>query len=225
MKKLLLLLSCVLICLLLGGCGNPKKEAAGLYDKYYGENGSVVKLAMDMYRKSTKSGITAFEMRQIYDDYNSGIAKMTKELQNTKVDQTNEKLKTCMLDVLQTIERRNASAMGGWRDSIVGLTKSLGGLVAKWGGFIAGMYALNEVMNLWTKYEEVVEQTNRALNGNIDAIQRFGKGGDLEGWYEFLTILNSITGIDFGNLEQLKQGGANYLALQTGNKNQEQIEK
>ena len=65
MKKLLLLLSCVLICLLLGGCGNPKKEAAGLYDKYYGENGSVVKLAMDMYRKSTKSGITAFEMRQI----------------------------------------------------------------------------------------------------------------------------------------------------------------
>ena len=121
--------------------------------------------------------------------------------------------------------RRNASAMGGWRDSIVGLTKSLGGLVAKWGGFIAGMYALNEVMNLWTKYEEVVEQTNRALNGNIDAIQRFGKGGDLEGWYEFLTILNSITGIDFGNLEQLKQGGANYLALQTGNKNQEQIEK
>lgn len=121
--------------------------------------------------------------------------------------------------------RRNASAMGGWRDSIIGLTRSLGGLVLKWGGFIAGMYALNEVMNLWTKYEEVVEQTNRALKGNIDAIQRFGKGGDLEGWYEFLTILNSITGMDFGNLEQLKQGGANYLALQTGNKNQEQIEK
>lgn len=110
MKKLLLLLSCVLICLLLGGCGNPKKEAAGLYDKYYGENGSVAKLAMDVYKKSAKSGITAFEMRQIYDDYNSGIAKMTKELQGTKVDQSNEKLKTCMLDVLQTIERRNASA-------------------------------------------------------------------------------------------------------------------
>ena len=68
MKKLLLLLSCVLICLLLGGCGNPKKEAAGLYDKYYGENGSVAKLAMDVYRKSAKSGIAAFEMRQIYDD-------------------------------------------------------------------------------------------------------------------------------------------------------------
>ncbi len=54
MKRLLTFLSCVLICLLLGGCGDPKKEAAGLYDKYYGENGSVVKLAMDMYRKSTK---------------------------------------------------------------------------------------------------------------------------------------------------------------------------
>ena len=112
--------------------------------------------------------------------------------------------------------RRNASAMGGWRDSIVGLTKSLGGLVLKWGGFLAGMYALNEVMNLWAKYQEVIEQTNRALQGHIDAIQRFGKGGDLEGWYEFEQILKSIAGMNFDNVTDLQKGVSNNVQKQLG---------
>lgn len=120
---------------------------------------------------------------------------------------------------------QNAHAMGGWRNALIASTRAIGGMVLKWGGFLAGMYALNEVMNLWTKYQEIVEQTNRALNGHIDAISRFGKEGDLRGWYEFLTILREISGIDFGNLKQIEQGGANYLAVKAGIKSQKEVEK
>ena len=124
--------------------------------------------------------------------------------------------------------RTEATNVRGLSAAYQGLKASLiaaGKAMASFVGFFAGMYALNEVMNLWTQYKEVVEQTNRALNGNIDAIQRFGKGGDLDGWYEFLTILREITGIDFGNLKQLEEGRANYLKRQTGNKTQEEIDK
>ena len=131
---------------------------------------------------------------------------------------------------IQRIEalRTEASAVRGLSAAYQGLKASViaaGKAAAGFVGFIAGMYVLNEVMNLWTKYQEVIEQSTRALNGHIDAITRFGKGGDLAGWYEFLTILQAISGIDFGNLKQIEQGGYNYLAVKLGLKTQEQVDE
>lgn len=121
--------------------------------------------------------------------------------------------------------RAQAGAMQGVIVAARQMGAAIAGFVTKWGGFLVGMYAINEVLNLWTKYQEIVEQTNRALNGHIDAISRFGQGGDLEGWYEFLTILKEISGIDFGNLKQIQEGGANYLAVKMGIKSQEEVDK
>ena len=121
--------------------------------------------------------------------------------------------------------RAQAGAMQGVIVAARQMGAAIAGFVTRWGGFLVGMYAINEVLNLWTKYQEIVEQTNRALNGHIDAISRFGQGGDLKGWYEFLTILKEISGIDFGNLKQIQEGGANYLAVKMGIKSQEEVDK
>ena len=102
--------------------------------------------------------------------------------------------------------RNNIGAMSDWKTAINGVWTGLKGLAKTWGGFGLSMLAINEVMNLWTKYQEVIEQSNRALQGHVDAIQRFGKGGDLEGWYKFLAILNEISGFDFGNLKNIEKG-------------------
>ena len=91
--------------------------------------------------------------------------------------------------------------------------------------FVAGVAVLEGFLQLWMRLSEVMEQTERALNGNIDAIKRFGKGGDLEGWYEFLSILKEITGLDFGNLKKIPEGTSNYLKQKAGLKTKEEIEK
>lgn len=119
--------------------------------------------------------------------------------------------------------RAQAAAMGGWRNALIAGAKSLGGMVTKWGGFLAGMAALNVVMDLWTEYQEVIEQTNRALTGHIDAIQRFGKGGDLAGWYEFEEILKSIAGLNFDNMTALQKGVSNNVKKELGWVSEEEL--
>ena len=124
--------------------------------------------------------------------------------------------------------RGQASAIRGlsaaWlslRSAATTAATALGGLMR----FVAGVAVLEGFLQLWMRLSEVLEQTERALNGNIDAIKRFGKGGDLEGWYEFLSILKEITGFDFGNLKKIPEGTANYLKQKARLKSKEEIEK
>ena len=88
------------------------------------------------------------------------------------------------------------------RSAATAAATTLGGLMR----LVAGVAVLEGFLQIWMRLSEVLEQSERALNGNIDAIKRFGKGGDLEGWYEFLSILKEITGLDFGNLKNIEKG-------------------
>lgn len=131
---------------------------------------------------------------------------------------------------IQRIEalRTEATAVRGLAAAYQGLKTSLlaaGKAMASFVGFFAGMYALNEVMNLWTKYQEVIEQTNRALQGHVDAIARFGKGGDLEGWYKFLAVLTEISGIDFGNLKNIEKGIPVSIKTKMGLANEKEAQR
>ena len=119
-----------------------------------------------------------------------------------------------------------AAAYQGLKTSAAAAAASLGGIVK----FIGGFAALEAVMQLWIRFAEVLEQTEQALKGNIDSIKRFGKGGDLEGWYEFLTILREISGIDFGNLKNIPKGlsakvrkDLNWIEEETEEKQAERI--
>lgn len=119
-----------------------------------------------------------------------------------------------------------AAAYQGLKTSAAAAAASLGGIVK----FIGGFAALEAVMQLWIRFAEVLEQTEQALKGNIDSIKRFGKGGDLEGWYEFLTILREISGIDFGNLKNIPKGlsakvrkDLNWIEEETEEKQDERI--
>ena len=113
-----------------------------------------------------------------------------------------EQKRTASLRTQASAVRGLAAAYQNLKTSAAAAAASLGGIVK----FIGGFAALEAVMQLWIRFAEVLEQTEQALKGNIDSIKRFGKGGDLEGWYEFLTILRSISGIDFGNLKNIPKG-------------------
>lgn len=124
--------------------------------------------------------------------------------------------------------RQQASAIRGlsaaWlslKSAATAAATALGGLMR----FVAGVAVLEGFLQLWMRLSEVMEQTERALNGNIDAIKRFGKEGDLKGWYEFLSILKEVSGLDFGNLKQLEKGGANYLDVQMGLRSKKEVEE
>ena len=113
-----------------------------------------------------------------------------------------EQKRTASLRTQASAVRGLAAAYQNLKTSAAAAVTALGGIVK----FIGGFVALEAVMQLWVRFAEVLEQTEQALKGNIDSIKRFGKGGDLEGWYEFLTILRSISGIDFGNLKNIPKG-------------------
>lgn len=123
---------------------------------------------------------------------------------------------------------QNASAVRGLSAAYQGLKASAiaaGKAVAGFARFLGGMVVLNEILNLWTQWVEVTKQTERALKGNIDAITKFGKGGDLEGWQEFYEILKGISGIDFGNLKDIDEGASNYLKFKMGLISREEFER
>ena len=123
---------------------------------------------------------------------------------------------------------QNASAVRGLKEAYKGLQGSIiaaGKAVAGFARFLGGMVVLNEILNLWTQWVEVTEQTERALKGNIDAITKFGKGGDLEGWQEFYEILKGISGIDFGNLKDIDEGASNYIKFKMGIIGREEYER
>lgn len=99
------------------------------------------------------------------------------------------------------------------------------GAVARFTAVIGGLYILNEILNLWTRWAEVSEQTERAIKGNADAIAKFGKGGELEGWRDFYEILKGISGIDFGNLKDIDESASAYVKFKAGIINKEEFEK
>lgn len=124
--------------------------------------------------------------------------------------------------------QQSARAVNGLTAAYQGLKAgavAAGKAVAGFAGVLSGMLVLNEILNLWTQWVEVTEQTERALKGNIDAITKFGKGGDLEGWQEFYEILKGISGIDFGNLKDIDEGASNYLKFKMGLLSREEYEK
>ena len=124
--------------------------------------------------------------------------------------------------------RTEASAVRGLTAAYQGLKAgavAAGKSLVKFAGFLSGMLVLNEILNLWTQWVEVAEQTERALKGNIDAITKFGKGGDLEGWQKFYEILKGISGIDFGNLKDIDEGASNYLKFKMGLLSREEFER
>lgn len=124
--------------------------------------------------------------------------------------------------------QQSARAINGQTAAFQGLKASAiaaGRAVAGFAGFLSGMLVLNEILNLWTQWVEVTEQTERALKGNIDAITKFGKGGDLEGWQKFYEILKGISGIDFGNLKDIDEGASNYLKFKMGLLSREEYER
>ena len=124
--------------------------------------------------------------------------------------------------------QQSARAVNGLTAAYQGLKTgaiAAGKAVAGFAGFLSGMLVLNEILNLWTQWVEVAEQTERALKGNIDAITKFGKGGDLEGWQKFYEILKGISGIDFGNLKDIDEGASNYLKFKMGLLSREEYER
>jgi tape measure domain-containing protein len=124
--------------------------------------------------------------------------------------------------------QQSARAVNGLTAAYQGLKAgavAAGKAVAGFAGFLSGMLVLNEILNLWTQWVEVAEQTERALKGNIDAITKFGKGGDLEGWQKFYEILKGISGIDFGNLKDIDEGASNYLKFKMGLLSREEYER
>ena len=124
--------------------------------------------------------------------------------------------------------QQSARAVNGLTAAYQGLKTgaiAAGKAVAGFAGFLSGMLVLNEILNLWTQWVEVTEQTERALKGNIDAITKFGKGGDLEGWQKFYEILKGISGIDFGNLKDIDEGASNYLKFKMGLLSREEYER
>lgn len=124
--------------------------------------------------------------------------------------------------------QQSTAAINGQTAAINASKMAVMGAVSAVGRFaavIGGLYVLNEILNLWTRWAEVSEQTERAIKGNADAIAKFGKGGELEGWRDFYEILKGISGIDFGNLKDIDKSAAAYVKFKAGLINKEEFEK
>lgn len=132
-----------------------------------------------------------------------------------------ERQQIVLLGQTASAVRGATAAWQGFKAAALAAGKALASL----GSFLAGMYILNEILNLWTKWAEVAEQTERAIKGNADAIAKFGKGGELEGWRDFYEILKGISGIDFGNLKDIDKSAAAYVKYKAGIINKEEFEK
>ena len=124
--------------------------------------------------------------------------------------------------------QQSSAAINGQTAAINAARMAVMGAVSAVGRFatvIGGLYVLNEILNLWTRWAEVSEQTERAIKGNADAIAKFGKGGELEGWRDFYEILKGISGIDFGNLKDIDESASAYVKFKAGIINKEEFEK
>ena len=128
-----------------------------------------------------------------------------------------------VLAIQQTAAAINGqtAAINASKMAVIGAVSAVGKLTA----VIGGLMILNEILNLWTRWAEVSEQTERAIKGNADAIAKFGKGGELEGWRDFYEILKGISGIDFGNLKDIDEGAAAYVKFKAGLIDKEEYEK
>ena len=128
-----------------------------------------------------------------------------------------------VLAIQQTAAAINGqtAAINASKMAVIGAVSAVGKLTA----VIGGLMILNEILNLWTRWAEVSEQTERAIKGNADAIAKFGKGGELEGWRDFYEILKGISGIDFGNLKEIDEGSAAYVKFKAGLIDKEEYER
>jgi tape measure domain-containing protein len=96
------------------------------------------------------------------------------------------------------------SASDTGKSGIGAFVKGFFGLFAKVAVISAAMYGIQKLTDALMSMSQAGQTLKHALEGDISAIKDL-QDEDLQSWLNFADILGRISGIDFGNVQQLKQ--------------------
>lgn len=120
--------------------------------------------------------------------------------------------------ISSALERRFGASGVATNFIAMGLTQLLASLknIAIVGGkLLIGFMALKSVTSIFSNLFDVAKLSGEALKGNVDAINQL-KDEDVNRWQRLADSIYNMTGIDFGNIKQLRNEVDKAFAVQVG---------